>query len=78
MAFSLGLLLPAFEGDRVCESIHPADNLFRDLVGASNSASPESNATRGHGTLERRNRFEVGVAHIDLPLQARCQTGSIL
>jgi hypothetical protein len=34
MAFSFGLLLPAFEDDRVLESIRPADNLSVDLVDA--------------------------------------------
>jgi hypothetical protein len=32
MAFSFRLLLPAFEADRVLESIRPADKLFHDTL----------------------------------------------
>jgi hypothetical protein len=32
MVFSFRLLLPAFEDDRVLESIRPADNLFHDSL----------------------------------------------
>jgi len=46
MVFSFGLLLQAFEDDRVLESIRSADNLFRDPVGALPDRSVQRRSNR--------------------------------
>jgi hypothetical protein len=75
MVLSFRLLLPPFEDDRVLESIHPADNLFRDPH--SCLLAPYSIVAFSVESNQARSAATARVAHLGSPQLAGCQAGSI-